>query len=102
MDRQQWTFSDPALGSSQRTGEQDSGAECPANAARLASPIWVPSPASGNARGRRPVPRNLLPGRQLDLLGTDHRTRPYGPGAQSPWASIKDIYVYPLVRNARQ
>src|SRR5664279_6040653 len=87
MDRQQWTFSDSAVGTSQGAGEQDSGTECQANATRLAGPIWASSPAAGNARGYQPVSRNLLPGRQLDPYGTDDRTRSYGPGAQSARAS---------------
>ena len=83
MDRQQWTVPDSAVGPRQRAGEQDPGAERPANAARLGSPIWVSSAAAGNAGGRQSLSRNLLPGCQLDLCRTDHRARPHGPGAQS-------------------
>ena len=43
--------------------------------------------AAGNARGRAALPRNLLPGRQLDLSGADHRAGPHGPGTQSPRSS---------------
>lgn len=43
----------------------------PANAARLASPLWVSSPAAGNPGGHAALSRDLLPGRQLDPCGTN-------------------------------
>src|SRR5665811_128547 len=46
-DRQQRTVSDPAVGASQRAGQQDSGAQRAENAARLADRLWPRSAAHG-------------------------------------------------------
>src|SRR5579864_3475780 len=89
MDRQQRTVSDPTMGAGQRAGQQDSGAERTANAAGLASPLWLQSAAAGNPGGRQPLSRNLLPSRQLDLSGTDRRARSHGPRTQSSRASYQ-------------
>src|ERR1035437_3032853 len=86
-DRQQRTVSDPAVGASERAGQQDSGAQRAENAAGLADRLWPRSAAHGNPRGHQPLPRNLLPRRQLDLPGTDSRARPHGPRAQTRRAS---------------
>ena len=75
-------FSDFALGASPRTGQQDSGAERTANAARLGDPLRVSASAAGNLGGCETFSRNLLPRRQLDPCGTNRRTRSYGPGAR--------------------
>src|SRR5438093_7584019 len=69
------------------TGQQDSGAERPADAARLANSIRASPTAAGNAGGRTALSRNLLPGRQLDLRWADRRSRTNGPKAQSPRSS---------------
>ncbi len=66
------------------SGEQDPGAKRPANAARLASPIWVSSPAAGNAGRHEALSRNLLPGSQLDPCWADRRARTHGPGTPEP------------------
>src|SRR5690242_1426406 len=81
MHREQRKIPDFALRARQRLGEQDPGAQRPATAARLAQPLRSPSVAAGNAGGRRSFSRNLLPGGQLDLCWTDHRSRPHGPRA---------------------
>jgi len=61
---------------------KNSGPECPAHAAGLAESLRRPSPAAGNP-GRRPsFSRNLLSSGQLDLRGTNHRSRSHGPGTQ--------------------
>ena len=86
-DRQQRPISDPAVGARQRTGQQDSGAERAANAARLGEPLWSSSAAAGNPGGCRPFSRDLLPGCQLDPCRANRRTRSHGPGAQSPRSS---------------
>ena len=74
-------FSHPAVGASQRTGQQDSGDKCTGHATRLGGPIWASSAAVGNTGGRGPLSRNLLPGRQLDPRWSDHWARPHGSRA---------------------
>jgi hypothetical protein len=56
----------------------------PANAARLASPIWVSSPAAGNAGRHAALSRNLLPGSQLAPCWADRRARTHGSGTPEP------------------
>src|SRR6266851_7907625 len=60
LDRQSWAVSDSALGASPGVGEQDLGAERPANARRLAGSLRASSAAAGNAGGRAALSRNLL------------------------------------------
>src|SRR5438093_12166680 len=66
VDRQQWPISGFAVGTRPRAGQQDSGAERAANAARLGDPLRVASPAVGNPGGCGSFSRNLLSGGQLD------------------------------------
>ena len=90
------------MGASQRTGQQDSGSERSANAARLGNPIWC---------------RPLLLETLVDATrfrGTCYRAANWihvgqtaGRGRmdrahKAQDQAIKDIYVYPLVREARQ
>src|SRR5450631_1490602 len=86
VDREQWPISDPASGASQRAGQQNPGTERPANAARLGDPLWVSSPAAGNASGSDSFSWDMLPGCQLDLYRANRRTRASGPRAQSSWS----------------
>ena len=102
IDRQQWPIPHPAMGASQRTGQQDSGAECTDRATRLGGPIWAASAAIGNTGGRGPLSRNLLPGRQLDPCWADHWARAYGSRApKTRCAAFKDIYIYPLIHDVQ-
>jgi len=65
-------------------------------------PLSPWSTAALNPGGRRPISRNRLPGRHLDCPGRtagrgrmDRENRNHGQ-------TIKDIYVYLLVRDTRQ
>src|ERR1041384_1265737 len=88
-DREQREISHSALGSRPRTREQNSRPECSTHAARLGSPLWLSSAAAGNAGGRRPFSRDLLPCGQLAACRANRRTRPHGPGASSPRSSYQ-------------
>ena len=78
------------VGASQRAGEQDLAFN-----ARRMPPDWQTAYGHhplllGNARGRGRLPGNLLPGRQLDPRGGDHRARSYGSGEQTSRASRQE------------
>ena len=101
-DRQQRPISDFAGGARQRTRQQDPGAECTANAARLGEPLRVSSVLletlvdAARFRGTCYRAANWIPVGQTAGRGRmdrDHR----GHGQ-----AVKDIYVYPLVHDARQ
>jgi len=83
---QQRTIFGFAVGPRPRAGQQDSGAECAANAAGLGEPLRVSSPAVGNPGGRGSLSRNLLSGCQLDPCWANRRPRSHGWGAQSTWS----------------
>src|SRR6266704_3128216 len=102
MDCQPWTVSDSAVGASQRASEQNPGTECPTTVARLAARY-----------GHRPVLLETLVDAQR-FRGTCYRASNWihigqttGRGRmdrehENHGRAIKDIYVYPLVRDARQ
>ena len=62
------------LGAGRQSGQSRAVAGRPAAAAGLAAPLRLPAGPAGNRRGPATLPRDLLPGRQLDL----HRPDP-GP-----------------------
>lgn len=95
----QCTASDHAVGADQRAARQDCGAERAANAAALAKPLWSCSADAGNAGGRQPpYCRAADRVRLVQAAGRGRMAREDKVHGQA----IKDIYVYPLVQDARQ
>ena len=77
------------------------GAERQANAARLGDPLWVPSPAVGN-----PVDAARFRGTCYRAANWIHVGQTTGRGrmdrAHTAHGALKDIYIYPLVCDARE
>jgi len=64
--------------------------------------LWSPSPAVGNPGGWGAFFRDLLSSRQLDLSRADLRRGRMDREHKSRGEAVKDIYVYPFIRNALQ
>jgi len=65
LGRQQGPLPDPALGRVEKPRFQYPRAGRPITAAGLEGTLWLSPVATGNLSRKRPLPRNLLPGRQL-------------------------------------
>src|SRR6516165_758955 len=75
VDRKSESFLGAALGTGQRTGEQDPGAERAPTSGRLGASLRLPTVVAGNLSGCTAFSRDLLSSCQLDPSGTNARTR---------------------------
>src|SRR5450759_4206801 len=79
VHRQPRSFSDPALDTGERVGEQDSGAQRAPGSGRLGNDLWISAFIAGDLGGGRTLSGNMLSGSQLDPPGVDTRAWPHGP-----------------------
>src|SRR6516225_4626634 len=86
-DRKQWKISHFAVGPGQKLGQQNSGAERAADAARLGDALRVSSVAAGDSGGCGAFSRNLLSGCQLASSWANCWTWSYGPRTRSARSS---------------